>query len=52
MSLVFFLTWASNEFTFANPMKSVSRPRVPEDAPVVPFEKEEIELLIKACDFS
>jgi integrase/recombinase XerD len=51
VSLASFLTWASNEFNFANPMKSVPRPRVPEDAPVEPFKKEEIELLIKACDF-
>ena len=27
------------------------RLRVPEDPPVEPFKKEEIELLIKACDF-
>lgn len=32
-------------------MKSIPRPRVPEDPPVEPFKKEELELLIKACDF-
>jgi len=52
VSLAFFLTWASGEFNYSNPMKNVPRPRVPEDAPVQPFKKEEIELLIKACDFS
>lgn len=52
ISLASFLTWASTEFEFANPMKGVPRPRVPEDTPVQPFKKEEVELLIKACDFS
>lgn len=51
MSLASFFTWASGEFNLSNPMKNVSRPRVPEDAPVEPFKKDEIELLIKACDF-
>jgi len=32
-------------------MKGIPRPRVPEDPPVEPFKKEEIELLIKPCDF-
>ena len=45
VSLASFLTWATNEFNFPNPMKSVPRPRVPEDAPVEPFKKEEIERL-------
>jgi integrase/recombinase XerD len=51
VSLASFFTWASREFNLNNPMKSIPRPRVPEDAPVEPFKKEEIELLIKACDF-
>ncbi len=51
VSLASFLTWASREFELSNPMKNVPRPRVPEDAPVEPFKKDEIELLIKACDF-
>lgn len=34
----------------ANPMKKVPRPREAEDAPVEPFRREEIELLIKTCD--
>jgi len=51
VSLASFFTWASREFSLSNPMKNIPRPRVPEDAPVEPFKKEEIELLIKACDF-
>jgi integrase/recombinase XerD len=50
VSLSAFFTWASTEFEMANPMKKVPRPRVAEDAPVEPFRREEIELLIKACD--
>ena len=51
VSLASFFTWASREFNLSNPMKSIPRPRVPEDAPVEPFKKEEVELLVKACDF-
>ncbi len=50
VSLSAFFTWASTEFEMANPMKKVLRPRVAEEAPVEPFRREEIELLIKACD--
>lgn len=50
MSISAFFTWACREFEMANPMKKVPRPRVPEDPPVEPFKREEIELLIKACD--
>ena len=52
ISVASFFTWASREFQIVNPVKGVPRPRVPDDAPVEPFKKEEIELLIKACDFS
>ena len=45
-----FFTWAGMEFEMANPMKKILRPRMAEDAPVEPFRREEIELLIKACD--
>ncbi len=31
-------------------MKKVRKPRMSEEAPVEPFRREEIELLIKACD--
>ena len=51
VSLASFFTWASREFDFSNPMKNIPRPRVPEDPPVEPFKKEDVELLIKACDF-
>ena len=51
VSLASFFTWASREFDLSNPMKNIPRPRVPEDPPVEPFKKEEVELLIKACDF-
>lgn len=51
VSLASFFTWASREFQLDNPMKNIPRLRVPEDPPVEPFKKEEIELLIKACDF-
>jgi integrase/recombinase XerD len=51
ISLASFFTWASREFNLPiNPMKSIPRPRVPDDPPVEPFKKEELELLIKACD--
>jgi integrase/recombinase XerD len=50
VSLSAFFTWAGVEFEMANPMKKVPRPRVAEEAPVEPFRREEIELLIKACD--
>ena len=51
VSLASFFTWASREFDLSNPMKNIPRPRVPEDPPVEPFKKEDVELLIKACDF-
>jgi len=51
VSVASFFSWASREFDMPNPMKNVPRPRVPEDPPVEPFKKEDIELLIKACDF-
>ena len=51
ISVASFFTWASKEFQIQNPVKSVPRPRVPDDMPVEPFKKKEIALLIKACDF-
>ena len=51
ISVASFFTWASREFQIDNPVKGVPRPCVPEAPPVEPFKKEEIELLIKACDF-
>ena len=51
VSLASFFTWASREFNLDNPLRNMPRLRVPEDPPVEPFKKEEIEPLIKACDF-
>lgn len=51
VSVASFFSWATREFDLSNPMKNVPRPRVPEDPPVEPFKKEDVELLIKACDF-
>ncbi len=52
VSLASFFRWASREFQMENPVKDGPRPRVPQDPPVEPFRKEEVEALIKACDFS
>jgi len=51
VSLASFFTWASREFQLDNPMKNIPRLRVPKDSSVEPFKKEEIEQLIKACDY-
>lgn len=51
ISLASFFTWVSHEFNLVSPMKGIPRPRVPKDTPVEPFKKEELELLIKACEF-
>ena len=51
VSLASFFTWASREFNLDNPLRKMPKLRVPEDPPVEPFKKEEIELLIKACDY-
>lgn len=51
VSFASFFTWANLELGLNNPMKNVPRPRVPEGAPIQPFKKEEVELLIKACDY-
>jgi integrase/recombinase XerD len=50
VSLSALFTWASREFDIPNPMKKVPRPRVPEDTPVEPFKRDEIDALLKACD--
>ena len=44
ISVASFFTWASREFQIDNPVKDVPHPRVPEDPPVEPFKKEEIEV--------
>lgn len=50
VSLSAFFHWASDEFGLPNPMKKVPAPKFTEP-PVEPFEKEEIERLLKVCDF-
>ncbi len=51
VSLSAFFRWASTEFAFENPMKGVPAPRF-QYPPIEPFTKEEIERLLKACEFS
>jgi integrase/recombinase XerD len=50
VTLSAFFHWASDEFQIPNPMKMVPAPKF-EDAPVEPFTREQIEALLKACDF-
>lgn len=45
-----FFHWAAEEFQILNPMKSVPAPKFTSPQ-VEPFTKEEIEALLKACDF-
>jgi integrase/recombinase XerD len=51
ISLCAFFTWACREFDFPNPIKAVPAPKF-EQAPIEPFTKEEVESLLKACEFS
>lgn len=50
ISLSAFFTWASQEFNFSSPMKGVPAPKFTQ-APVETFTKEEIEALLKACEY-
>ena len=50
VTLAAFFTWASTEIGIPNPMKAIPAPRF-EEAPVEPFTREEIEALLKACEF-
>lgn len=50
VSLSSFFSWACIEFEILNPMKKVPAPKFT-DPPVEPFTKEEIEAILKACDF-
>ncbi len=45
-----FFTWASDEFQLPNPMKGVAPPKF-EDKPFESYTQEEVEALLKACDF-
>ena len=51
VSLSSFFTWASREFNLPNPIKTVPPPKF-QEAPIEPFSKEEVELLLKVCEFS
>jgi len=51
ISLSAFFTWAGRELELPNPLKSVPAPKY-EDAPVEPFSKEQVEALLKACEYS
>jgi integrase/recombinase XerD len=50
VSLSAFYTWASTEFGFPSPMKTVPAPKF-EAAPVEPFTQEEVEKLLKAVEY-
>ncbi len=51
ISLSAFFTWASREFGLPNPIKAVHSPKF-QEAPIEPFSQEEVELWLKACEFS
>lgn len=50
ITLSAFFTWATMEFELPNPMKMVPAPKF-EEVPVEPFAKEEVEAILKACDY-
>lgn len=50
ITLMSFFHWVSDEFQIPNIMKGVKGPKF-EEPPVEPFTKEEVEALLKACDF-
>jgi len=50
VTLSSFFSWACTEFDLPNPMKRVPAPRF-QTAPVEPFSKEDVEALLKACEF-
>ncbi len=51
ITLSSFFTWATAEFEMANPMKAIAAPHF-EKAPVEPFSKDDVDALLKACEFS
>lgn len=51
ITLASFFRWLSREFSGDNPMTSVASPRF-EVRAVEPFKREEIEALLKACNYS
>jgi integrase/recombinase XerD len=50
ITLMSFFHWASAEFNLDNPMKGVPGPKF-EDTPIEPFRKEQVEVLLKECEF-
>jgi len=50
ITLCAFFHWVSDEFEIPNVMKSVPGPKY-QEPPVEPFSKEEVEALLKACDY-
>ncbi len=50
VSLAAFFAWITREFEVPNPMKSVPAPKF-EEKPVEPFTKEDIEQVLKVCDY-
>ena len=50
VTLSAFFRWASIELDVPNPMKAVPAPHF-EEAPVEPFTQQDIEALLKACEF-
>jgi integrase/recombinase XerD len=50
ITLSAFFTWAQAEFGLPSPVKSVPAPSF-EEAPVEPFTQDEVERLLKACDY-
>jgi integrase/recombinase XerD len=50
VTLCAFFRWINEEFDLPNPMKKVAAPKF-ENAPVEPFTREDIETLLKACDY-
>jgi integrase/recombinase XerD len=50
ISLSAFHPWASDEFQLPNPMKGVAAPKL-EEKPFEPYTEEEVETLLKACDY-
>jgi len=51
ITLSSFFTWATIEFEMPNPMKAIPGPHF-EKAPVEPFSKDDVDALLKACEFS
>lgn len=51
ITLSAFFTWASAEFGLPNPIKAIPAPSF-EEAPVEPYTQEEVERLLKACDYT